>query len=213
MKKLAIFGASGHGKVVADIALAAGWDIIDFYDDAWPNRLKNAHWPIVGNYQTLLQNHKQYQSSIVAIGDNAIRLKIAERLNRHNLTFATLIHPSAVISPYSTVAAGTVIMAGVVINIDTHIGGHCIINTGATIDHDCRIDHGVHLSPGVHLAGNVHVMQGAWIGIGAGIIQQKCVGKGATVAAGATVIHTIADDVTVAGTPATIITKQEVTRA
>ncbi|MDN5843803.1 MAG: hypothetical protein L0H54_10205, partial [Alcaligenaceae bacterium] len=49
MKRLAILGASGHGKVVAEAALAAGWDTVDFYDDAWPAKRRIGKWVISGD--------------------------------------------------------------------------------------------------------------------------------------------------------------------
>ncbi len=36
MSRLAVLGASGHGKVVADCAELVGWSDIVFFDDAWP---------------------------------------------------------------------------------------------------------------------------------------------------------------------------------
>ena len=36
LKRLAILGASGHGKVIAEIAFSTDWDSVDFYDDAFP---------------------------------------------------------------------------------------------------------------------------------------------------------------------------------
>jgi hypothetical protein len=33
MKQLALLGASGHGKVVADAALAAGWQVVVFLEE------------------------------------------------------------------------------------------------------------------------------------------------------------------------------------
>src|SRR5690606_24126355 len=36
MIRLAILGASGHGKVVADCAELCGWSVVEFFDDAWP---------------------------------------------------------------------------------------------------------------------------------------------------------------------------------
>jgi hypothetical protein len=39
--RLAILGASGHGKVVADAAGLAGWDEVVFFDDAWPGLTQN----------------------------------------------------------------------------------------------------------------------------------------------------------------------------
>lgn len=48
MKRLAILGASGHGKVVADAAEACGWTEIIFFDDAWPSRTFNGFWSVFG---------------------------------------------------------------------------------------------------------------------------------------------------------------------
>ena len=41
MKTLAILGASGHGKVVADTALSSGWDDVVFFDGASSKFLQN----------------------------------------------------------------------------------------------------------------------------------------------------------------------------
>ena len=41
MKKLAIISASGHGKVIADIAEQVGWNELNFFDDTWPDYDEN----------------------------------------------------------------------------------------------------------------------------------------------------------------------------
>ena len=41
MKRLAILGASGHGKVVADCAELCGWESVSFFDDVWPGKQSN----------------------------------------------------------------------------------------------------------------------------------------------------------------------------
>ena len=56
MKCLAILGASGHGKVVADAAECSGWDRIVFYDDAWPKCEVNGVWNVIGDTEALLIN-------------------------------------------------------------------------------------------------------------------------------------------------------------
>lgn len=43
---LAILGASGHGKVLADIAELTGWDKVVFFDDAWPEVQRNGAWEV-----------------------------------------------------------------------------------------------------------------------------------------------------------------------
>ncbi|NIQ11431.1 acetyltransferase, partial [candidate division KSB1 bacterium] len=55
MKRLAILGASGHGKVVADIAECCGWSEFFFFDDAWPKLQRNGRWSVQGNSQHLTE--------------------------------------------------------------------------------------------------------------------------------------------------------------
>jgi len=205
LKRLAILGASGHGKVVADCAECAGWNEIVFFDDAWPKMERNGVWRVVGDTNTLLNDLNLYDGVIVAIGHNETRLKKQAELLDHGATMVSIIHPNAQISQYSQLGIGSVVMAGVVINVDTKIGTACIINTSATIDHDCIIGDGVHISPGAHLAGGVIVGDFSWIGIGSSIRQLIKIGKKTVVGAGAVVINDIKDDCTVVGNPAVLL--------
>ena len=54
MKRLAVLGASGHGKVIADLAEMVGWDEVVFFDDAWPQVARNGVWSVVGDSQALI---------------------------------------------------------------------------------------------------------------------------------------------------------------
>lgn len=78
MNKIAILGASGHGKVLADMAELLDWSQIHFFDDTWPEIQKNGPWPVLGNSQHLLNLLPEYQGVIVAIGNNSIRLSKLE---------------------------------------------------------------------------------------------------------------------------------------
>ncbi len=202
MKRLAILGASGHGKVVAEIAELCGWDEVHFYDDAWPNINKNGPWHVLGNTNDLLKKLSDYDHAFVAIGTNAIRYEKSVFLVSKGFALATLIHPLAIVSSYSEVSTGSVIMAGAVINPFVKIGIASIINTSATVDHDCIIDHGVHVSPGANIAGTVTVGALSWVGIGACIKQNISIGRQVIVGAGAVVVNNIADGLTIVGTPA-----------
>lgn len=202
MAKLAILGASGHGKVLADIALLTGWTEIDFFDDRFPELNKLEQWSVVGNTKQLLQQLPNYDGVIVGIGNNKIRLEKQIQLAKLNASLITLIHPRAVISNMSYISIGSVVMANVVINPFVKIGQACIINTSATVDHDCILADGVHVSPGSHLAGGVSVGTNSWIGIGSNIIQLVNIGDNVIVGAGSTVIHSITSSQTVIGSPA-----------
>ena len=202
MNNLAILGASGHGKVIADSAESAGWKNIVFYDDAWPKSEINGIWPVIGDTKDLIKNLSDYNGVVIAIGNNQERILKQTELLKHGAILVSIIHPSAQISRHVEIGIGTVIMAGAVINVDTKLGECCIVNTGATIDHDCILGDGVHISPGANLAGGVIVGEGTWIGIGANIKQLITIGNNATVGAGAVVINNVEESTTVVGVPA-----------
>lgn len=202
MKRLAILGASGHGKVVADTAECCGWQVIEFFDDAWPGLKKNGVWRVVGGTTDLIEQLADFDGVVVAIGNNSVRRDKLVELRTGGARLATLIHPAASVSRYATIGEGTVVFAGAVVNADAFVGLGGILNTSCSIDHDCVLGETVHISPGARLAGGVHVGDLSWVGIGASVRQLICVGKRAMVGAGSVVVSDIPDDVIVAGVPA-----------
>ncbi|WP_417315844.1 acetyltransferase [Cycloclasticus pugetii] len=202
MKTLAILGASGHGKVIADIALLSGYGHIAFYDDAWPEKSAIGVWPIIGTSEDLLHSLEHYDACIVGIGNNSTRKSKQELLAKHQAPLVTLIHPRAVVSEFATMGPGTVVMANAVVNPFTCIGAGCIINTSATIDHDCLIHDFCHISPGVNVAGGVSIKESSWIGIGASIKQCINIGHAVVVGAGAVLVNDVPDKLIVVGCPA-----------
>lgn len=205
MKTLAILGASGHGKVIAECAIASGcWKEIVFYDDAWPAKKNNGNFAIVGNTSKLIEVTER-PDVIIGIGNNNIRLKKQAEICAAGFSIATVIHPAAIVSPSAYIGYGTVIMPGTIINADVTIGEASIINSNAVVEHDCTIASGVHISPGVSLAGAVKVNFASWVGIGASVIQQVTIGKNVIVGAGSVVLFDLPDNVTAVGVPARII--------
>nr|WP_299037614.1 acetyltransferase [uncultured Psychrobacter sp.] len=199
---LAILGASGHGKVLADIAELTGWEKIDFFDDAWPERKNNGAWQVIGDTQKLLNSLKAYDGVIVAIGNNKIRQQKLQQLDSAGAKIITLIHPSATVSRYTRIGLGSVIVAGAVINPDCIIGSGSIINTCSSVGHDCILGDAVHICPGARLAGGSEVNDRAWIGVGSSVRQLITIGSDAIVGAGAAVVQDVLPNITVVGVPA-----------
>jgi len=202
MKRLAILGASGHGKVVADAAECCGWDSVVFFDDAWPERARNGVWRVAGRTVDLLESLGNFDGVVVAIGNNAIRYAKMDLLRKAGGVLPTIIHPSAVVSRYAALGEGSVVFAGAVVNVDAKVGCGAILNTGCSIDHDCVLGDAVHVSPGARLAGGVCVGDLSWVGIGASVRQLVRIGARAMVGAGAAVVSDLPDDVTAMGVPA-----------
>lgn len=201
--RLAILGAGGHGRVVADAAALSGaWSEIVFFDDNYPDYIQSGRWQVIGSSVDLVNTLTEQDAVIIGIGSCDIRMSMTDFLQEKGANLATVIHPSAIISPDSSIGYGCVILANAVVNTGVSVDNAVIINTAATVDHDCQLDSGVHISPGAHLAGQVVVGKNSSIGIGAVIKQQVKIGCNVTVGAGAAVVNDIPDGQTVAGVPA-----------
>lgn len=209
MKSCAILGASGHGKVVAEIADLNGYQNITFFDDRWPSLTSVEHWDVSGNTVALLAAVSEYDVVVVAIGHNSTRCTKQRELIAAGANFDVLAHPSAVISKYANIKAGTVVMANAIVNPFSHIGASCIINTSSIVEHDCRLAEGVHISPNASLAGGVEVGENSWIGVGSQVKQLVVVGRDTVIGAGSTVINHIPDFQIVVGSPAHTLIKSE----
>ena len=190
-KTIYIYGASGHGLVVADIAKACGYDKIIFIDDG-----ENEYLPF---------DDIKYNNGIpiaLGIGNNSIRAKLFNKTIKSGFDIVSLIHPSAIVSSSITIGKGVVIMPNVVINAKSKIGNGVILNTGCIIEHENKIDDFVHISPNVALAGNVSVGEFTHIGIGSSALQGVKIGKNNIIGGGSMVINNTEDNKKVVGVPA-----------
>ena len=199
MKKLVIIGASGHGKVAADIARYTYNDIL-FLDDE-PQESKCLGYPVVGAVDTY-GDYLNEADFFVAIGSAAVRRDITEMLLAAGAALATLVHPRAVVADSVTLGQGTVVMAGAIVNPDSRIGKGCIVNTSASVDHDCRLADYVHVSVGAHLAGTVFVGNATWVGAGAIVKNNVDICGDCMIGAGAVVVRSITESGTNTGVPA-----------
>lgn len=197
VRELYILGASGHGKVVSDIAKSMKkYQGIHFFDDA--------AGIAEGNMEALIQQAKNNLAAeaIVAVGDNAIRKKLQSRIEQENIPIATLVHASAVISDEAKIGAGTVVMPGAVVNSGAMVGKGCIINTSSSVDHDGLVGDYCHIAVGSHLAGAVRVGGGTLVGAGAIIKNNTAVCGECLIGAGAVVVDDIEFPGTYMGVPA-----------
>lgn len=199
-KKLLIIGASGHGKVVTDIAMKMNkWQSIAFLDDD-KNIKSSMGLEVIGTSDDVFTHIDEYEI-FVGIGNNDTRQRVHEMLETFGASIPVLIHPSAVIGNQVEIGYGTAVMAGAIVNSCTKIGKSCIINTGSTIDHDNCIEDFVHISPGAHLAGTVKVGQGSWLGIGSVVSNNINITNGCKVGAGSVVVQDITEPGVYVGVP------------
>ncbi len=202
MKRLLVLGAGGHAKVVAEAAIACGFARVAFAsDDPLAHGRRVLGHPIVGAIADSVARG-EFDAVVVAIGENATRLRLQDRFEAEGAPFARIVHPRAVVSPSASIGSGTVVFANVVVNAEARIGRACILNTACVIEHDCVLGDGVHISPGAALAGAAGAGQRAWVGLGACVRQGVRVGAGSIIGAGAVLLADSGDGETWAGVPA-----------
>jgi len=205
--RIFVYGASGHGKVVADILMAGkNADFAGFIDDR--DELLGTSvlgLPVFGG-RLWLQHEASKAKVIVAlgIGDNFARQKVAENCLAWGAELATIIHPTASVSMAVRLGPGTVVMAQAAINADAMIGNGVIVNTSASIDHDVKIGDFAHVAPNASMGGASQLGVLSQLGMGAVVIQCITVGARTIVGAGAVVISDVPDGVVAFGVPASV---------
>ncbi|WP_160112402.1 acetyltransferase [Salicibibacter kimchii] len=206
MKRVVVLGNGGHGKVIQDIInhYSTEYQLAGVLDDHYTSFVNNG----MNFFEGLISDANYLSRSypdlffIVGIGDNRARKSVVDKLDIPRHRYATVIHPSAMISPTSEIGNGVAVIAGAIVNPHSQINDHVILNTSSSVGHDCQIEDYVHISPRVAIAGGTKVQEGAHLGIGSVTIPGVEVGRWSTVGAGGVVTDHIPDDTLAVGVPA-----------
>lgn len=197
MSPVIVLGGGGHAKVVIDALRCSGADIIGLCDPALEAGSEGPLGVVVEGGDEVLRRHPPDTVLLVnGIGSTrstALRRSVYERHTAMRYRFATVIHPSAVVSEDARLEEGAQVMAGAVIQPGAVLEQNCIVNTRASVDHDCVIGAHAHVAPGVTLSGNVQVGAGAHVGTGASVIQGIRIGCDSLVGAGSVVVSDLPD--------------------
>lgn len=160
--KLVILGQGSYSKTVADIAMQLGYVLLAMLDD------KDLFHPL-SSYAEYIANDVEF---IPAFGNNAFRLEWLDRISTAGGRLATLIHPTAYISPTAVIEEGCVVLPKALINTDVIVKRGCIINLGAIIDHGCIIKEGCHICLGAIVKGENQIAALTKIEAG-GVVQAR----------------------------------------
>jgi sugar O-acyltransferase (sialic acid O-acetyltransferase NeuD family) len=139
---------------------------------------------------------------VVAIGDNAARLRWVRQAVDRGLSLPPVVAATATVSTQATLAPGVVVMEHAHVGPYAELGDGALVNTTAVVEHDCRVGPGTHLAPGSVLLGHASVGAGCLIGARATVLVGRTVGDGVVVGAGAVVLHDLPGGTTYVGVPA-----------
>lgn len=196
---ICLYGAGGHGRVVAAQMRAAGLEPLGFID----NNVKRGNLidDVPVNFNDL-NELKANMDILVTIGDNMGRKSMLNEARQLKLNIISFCCPRAISHTQIPIGLGTMVLSGAILNPGAGIGTGVIINTGAVIEHDCQIGDFCHISPNATLAGNVHLGEGVWIGAGAVILPGVKIAPWTIIGAGTVVPRTLDAAGTYIGVPA-----------
>jgi UDP-perosamine 4-acetyltransferase len=204
--ELVVLGTGGHARSCLDVLAAAQTPVRGCVGGAPAGPLQAPYLGPDDCLADLLADG--YRICLVAIGDNATRMRVSTELLARGFTLATVVSPGAYVAPTATLGPGSIVMHGAVVGAYAAIGTSCILNTGASIDHDCNIGNYSHIGPGGRLAGTVVLGTGSFLGVGSVVIPGVSIADWTVVGAGAAVIRDItASSRTLVGVPAEEVRK------
>jgi UDP-perosamine 4-acetyltransferase len=211
-RRVIVWGAGGHGKVIVDALLAGDcWDLVGVFDDDKKKiGQKILGIPVLDFSGGLAQVTGELGVSAFAIGigDNYARDEKYQKLRQCGFKVVNVIHPSVHMSRFVELGEGVTILAGATINPGTVIEDNVCVNTAASIDHDNYLERSCHVFPNATLAGGVRVGKFAYVGSGAVVTPNVVIHGYSYVGAGAVVIQDVPEGAIVAGVPAAAIGRQ-----
>lgn len=207
--EIAIWGAGGHAKVVAETVHRLGWRVAGFIDGVDPGRRGEVFFrdaAVLGGREALAGLRRRGVDAIVlAFGASAARLALGAELIADGWSLPRVVDPIAVVAGDVAIGAGTYVAAGALVQPGARIGAFSIVNTGVVVEHDVLVGDGVHLAPRACLAGHAEVGRGAFVGAGAIVRDRVRIGADAVIGMGAVVVADVEAGVVAHGHPARVI--------
>jgi len=208
-QSIVLLGMGGHAKVLLDSMRECGMTVRGFINPVNTDAPDGVEY--LGDDERFRSDYSPSSVDLVnglgSVRNTQARGDIFNQFKACGYRFASVIHPSAVISSTARLGEGVQVMAGVVIQTGVRCGDNVLMNTRSMIDHDCRVGTHSHIASGSVVSGNVNVGENVHVGAGSTIIQGINIGEASVIAAGAVVICDVPECTTVAGVPAHRIEK------
>ncbi len=144
---------------------------------------------------------------VVAIGEPSIRKKMVESLPA-NTTYATIIHPTVVLSKWVEIGEGSIITAGTILTTNIKIGKHAHLNLLTTIGHDCVMGDYFTTAPAANISGNCIFGSGVYFGTNASVRQGVNICNDVTIGMGGVVVKHITEPGVYIGNPLSKLEKK-----
>lgn len=206
-RKLLICGSYALAEEVADlVSEIPGFELVGFVENWQRDRCSSPLLGLPVIWHEELPRYANDHCAVVALGTTR-RNQFCDQVAAAGVPFATLVHPSARVSPSACLGEGCIISAGVIIAAHTTLGRHVFVNRGALIGHHTCIGDYVSIMPGANIAGKTRIGAHSYVSMSAIVLDNISIGESCLVAAGALVTKDAPPHVQLMGLPAVIVKK------
>jgi sugar O-acyltransferase (sialic acid O-acetyltransferase NeuD family) len=201
-----IIGVNGNCLDIAEaIEASAKMHVMGFLDDnpdLEPDSFIGGH-PFLGP----LSNANQFPTATFVCGIGSPRSylqrpRIIESIDAAPNRWATVIHPTAVISRYATLSPGCVLLAHASVGARAYIGAHCTLLQQSIVSHDSQVGEYSVLASGVCVSGGVTIGSNAYLGARVAVRDGIQIGTRSLIGIGSVVVKDIPAETTAFGNPA-----------
>ncbi len=204
-RPLILVGGGGHCRSVIDVAECAGYEIKGILDvlEAVGKEVLPGHG-VIGTDGDIPQyvDECDFIITVGFIKNPMLRIKLYHKVKAAGGRLATVIAPTAHVSPYATIGEGTVVMHHAIVNAGANVGDDCIINTFANIEHDAEVGDHCHISTGTMINGESKIGERCFVGSQSVCVNCIEIGSDIIIGAGSVVQKSIFTKGIYAGNPA-----------
>lgn len=197
-----IFPFNGNALEAID-CLGPSFDLVAFIDDTPAKRGPGPLGVPVLSRDALT---KWPHARVLAVPGSAVsylgRRAAIDSLELAADRFATVVHPTARVSPLAKIGRNVLIMAGAVVTSNAVIGDHVCVLPNTVIHHDVTVGDWTLVGSNVTLAGGVAVGENCYIGSGTSVMNGLSLGDRSLIGLGSNVIRSCPADSKLAGNPA-----------
>ena len=199
-----IFGAGGQAADAFEVASSMGLHVEGFVDETLDGTQSRRYFnrPVFSAVDSA-SGAPGFDLLFVAIGEGWLREQATLKLrnSRDSWKMASLIHPSATVSPTATVGEGSIVFAGASIGPSVSIGRGAIIGANVTVGHDCVIGDYASVFAGVSIGGHARIGVRSVVGLNAAIREKVTIGNDALIGAQSFIRENVVDRCVVMGIP------------
>ncbi|WP_405514326.1 acetyltransferase [Streptomyces canus] len=205
MNELVIVGAGGFARETAQAVRDAGeFKLLGHLDDNADLHGTDVDGvPVLGGCDLV---HDLAEARVViCVGnprDYAARARLVRRFGLPEGRYATVVHPTAVVSATSEVGPGSVLLAHCALTAAVRVGAHVAVMPQVVLTHDDVVEDYATLTSGVRLGGGARLERGAYVGSGALVREGTTVGAWSQIGMGSAVLGDVPAGEIWVGSPA-----------